>query len=53
MKKYDILITPLERTGGRTDAPYQIQLETDNIDWSMEQYQRNRPALDWKIVNED
>jgi len=54
MKKYTILITPLTKTGGRVDAPYTIIIESDRIDWSMEQYQRNRDAFNWEIkeVNE-
>ncbi len=49
--KYKILITPSEKTHGREDAPYVIDLETDNLDWSMEQYQRNRKAFTWKITD--
>ena len=54
MKKYTILITPLTETGVRVDAPYTIIIESDRIDWSMEQYQRNRDAFNWEIkeVNE-
>ena len=26
-------------------------IETDDIEWSMEQYQRNRTPLTWKIVS--
>tara|TARA_B100000768_G_C11283277_1_gene380064 strand:- start:4851 stop:5006 length:156 start_codon:yes stop_codon:yes gene_type:complete len=29
-----------------------IKLNTDNIEWSMEQYQRNREPFNWKIVSE-
>ena len=54
MKKYTILVTPLTKTGGRVGAPYTIIIESDRIDWSMEQYQRNRDAFNWEIkeVNE-
>ena len=36
------------------DASYILVIESDRIEWSMEQYQRNRDAFDWKIkeVNE-
>lgn len=50
MKRYKILITPLTKTGGRGDAPYTIELTTDNIDWSIEQYQRNRDVFSWEIL---
>ena len=50
MKTYKIEITPLTETMGREDAPYNIELTTDNIEWSMEQYQRNRDAFNWEIL---
>jgi hypothetical protein len=54
MKTYKIEITPLTETMGREDAPYTIEIKSDNINWSMEQYQRNRAAFTWEIkeVNE-
>lgn len=54
MKTYKLLITPLTKTSGREDAPYTLEITTDNINWSMDQYQRNRAAFDWEIteVNE-
>jgi hypothetical protein len=27
-----------------------VELETEDIEWSMDQYQRNREPLNWKIV---
>lgn len=27
----------------------EIDITTDDIEWSMEQYKRNRPPLEWKI----
>jgi len=53
MKRYKILITPLTKTGGREDAPYTIELETDRLEWSIEQYQRNRAAFSWEVVDEN
>ena len=50
MKTYKIEITPLTGTSGRQDAPYTIEITTDDINWSMEQYQRNREAFDWEIL---
>ena len=40
---YNIKITYLN---GETD---EIELTTDRLDWSMEQYQRNREPLRWSI----
>ena len=28
----------------------EIVLETDKLDWSMEQYQRNRQPFTWRVV---
>ena len=50
MKTYKIEITPLTETMGRQDAPYTIDITTDDINWSMEQYQRNREAFSGEIL---
>ena len=50
MKTYKIQITPLTETMGRGDAPYIIEITSDDINWSMEQYQRNRDAFSWEIL---
>jgi hypothetical protein len=44
MKEYKIKITFLD---GSSD---EITLTTDKLDWSMEQYQRNREPFSWQIV---
>ncbi len=31
----------------------EFKLETDNLDWSMEQYQRNRPPFTWRVVEKN
>ena len=49
MKKYKIKITPYHTVG----AWYVLELETENIEWSMEQYQRNRDPLKWEILEEN
>lgn len=33
-------------------SPYEIKIETDRLEWSMEQYQRNRHPLTWRIIEE-
>jgi hypothetical protein len=50
MKEYQIIITPFNTK----DSSYILVIESDRIEWTMEQYQRNRDAFDWKIkeVNE-
>ena len=51
--KYLIDITPhpIETPDSiTTERPYELELETDDIEWSMEQYQRNRAPLSWSII---
>ena len=53
MKTYKIEITPnkIETENSITiERPYTIELTTDDINWSMEQYQRNREAFSWEIL---
>lgn len=57
MKTYKIEITPMIReteTSQTIEKPYTIEITSDDINWSMEQYQRNRAAFTWEIkeVNE-
>ena len=44
-KTYKILITEDSK------EQYVIQIETDNISFTMEQYQRNRPYFTWEIID--
>ncbi len=44
--KYKILIIPVE------GELHTIELETDNIEWSMKQYARNRKPFTYEIVEE-
>ena len=50
MDKYKIKITPIANMSYCALKPYEIELETDDIEWSMEQYQRNREPLEWEIL---
>lgn len=43
---YTIQITPINAK----DAKYNITLETEDLQKSMSQYQRNRDAFNWKIL---
>lgn len=45
MNQYTIQITPNNK-----QESYTIELVTDNIKWSMEQYQRNREAFSWEVI---
>jgi hypothetical protein len=40
--EWTVVITPLE------GLPYEIQLDTDDIEWSMKQYQKNRQPLNYE-----
>jgi len=44
---YKIEITPVNKD----DKSYITNIETDNIEQSMEQYQRNREPLTWEMMN--
>tara|TARA_B110000196_G_scaffold174641_1_gene149796 strand:+ start:686 stop:868 length:183 start_codon:yes stop_codon:yes gene_type:complete len=44
---YKIEITPVNKD----DKSYITKIETDNIEQSMEQYQRNREPLTWEMMN--
>lgn len=50
MKTYKIKITYLVESDIQPEI---IELQTDDIKWSMDQYQRNREPLKWEIVNEE
>lgn len=56
MKKYRILIVPQIKKTGQSqtiERPYEIELNTDRLDWSMDQYQRNRDPFNFKIISID
>ncbi len=48
-KNYKIKISPITEHNYCSTKPYIIELKTDNIEWSMDQYQRNREPLNWEI----
>ena len=45
---YKIEVTPGEEDGRE---PYVFKVETRDIEWTMEQYQRNREPFEWKMLN--
>jgi hypothetical protein len=44
---YKIEITPLDTK----EESYVFKVETDDIEWTMTQYQRNRKPLNWKMLD--
>jgi len=44
---YKIQVSPLEEG----QEPYVFKVKTHNIDWTMEQYQRNREPFHWKVLD--
>ena len=53
MNKYKIEIEYLAEQKYCSTKPYIIELETDDIEWSMDQYQRNRQPFTWTIIEND
>jgi len=49
-QQYKIKITPLSEQKFCSVKPHVIEIETDDLEWSMEQYQRNRKPLKWELV---
>ena len=49
MKTYKIKITPLEEHKYCSVKPYIVEIETSDIEWSMDEYQRNRKPFKWEI----
>jgi len=52
MNSYKIKITPITTQQFCAVKPYIIEVKTDNLEWYMEQYQRNRQAFSWEVINE-
>lgn len=34
-------------------SSYELEIETNDIEWSMDQYQRNRPPFSYKVIEID
>jgi hypothetical protein len=47
MKTYKVKITYLVESDVQPEI---IEFVTDDIKWTMDQYQRNREPFDWKIL---
>lgn len=44
------MLYKIKITENESKKSYNIELTTDRIEFSMDQYQRNRPALSWEII---
>ena len=44
---FKIKIKPVDKT----EEPYMQEFHTDDIKWSMDQYQRNRRAYTWELID--
>ena len=49
-KHYKIEVT---QSYGDFVEVYEIELDTDRLEWSMEQYERNRGAIKYKVLEID
>lgn len=51
-KVYNIEVTEYHSDGSDDIKVNMLQLETDRLEWSMEQYSRNRRVKSWRIISE-
>lgn len=49
---YNIEVTEYHSDNSGDTKINTINLETDNIEWAMEQYSRNRHLKGWRIISE-
>ena len=48
---YNIEVTEYHSDNSGDAKINTIQLETDRLDWSMEQYSRNRQVKSWRVIS--
>ena len=51
-KVYNIEVTEYHSDGSDDTKINTIQLETDRLEWSMDQYGRNRRVKSWRVISE-
>lgn len=51
-KIYNIEITEYHSDNSGDTTVSMIQLETDRLKWSMDQYSRNRHVKSWRVISE-
>ena len=44
------MLYKIKITESQSKNSYVIEIGTDRLEWSMKQYQRNRPPLTWEIL---
>lgn len=49
MKDSKTYLLEINYTNGETEK---LELTTDRLEWSIEQYQRNRKFFNWKVISE-
>lgn len=47
---YKIKITPITEQKFCAVKPYTLEITSGDIEWSMDQYQRNREPFTWEII---
>ena len=52
-KIYHIEISQYKTDRVSEPSVYMIELQTDNLEWSMDQYQRNREPLTYRVIAEN
>jgi hypothetical protein len=50
---YKIKITPITKNHMCAAKPHVIEITTGDLEWSMEQYHRNRDPFTWEILEQD
>ena len=51
-KVYNIEVTEYHSDNSGDTKVNTIQLETDRLEWSMDQYGRNRQVKSWRVISE-
>lgn len=51
-KIYNIEVTEFHSDDSNDTTVSMLSLETDRLDWSMEQYGRNRQVKSWRVISE-
>lgn len=49
---YNIEVTEYHSDGSDDIKVSMLKLETDRLEWSMEQYGRNRQVKSWRVISE-
>ena len=47
---HKVVVIPVEDSKGIAKEPYTFKVKTDDIEWTMKQYQRNRHPFKWELV---